>query len=45
MVVLFLFGFSAGGVVGMCSLSLMETVPPALSATSLGIGDSLTHLC
>ena len=44
MVVLFGFGFSAGGMVGMCSLSLMESVPPPLSATSLGIGDCLTHL-
>ena len=44
MVVLFGLGFSNGGMVGMCSLSLMESVPPSLSATSLGIGDCLAHL-
>ena len=44
MVVLFVFGFSTGGMLGMCSLSVMESVPPVLSATSLGVGDCLTHL-
>ena len=44
MLVLFVFGFSASGAVGMCSLSLMESVPVALSATSLGVGDCITHL-
>ena len=44
MMVLFGLGFSTGGMLGVCSLSLMESVPDALSATALGIGDCTTHL-
>ena len=44
MVVCFGCGVSIGALVGMCSLSLMESVPPALSATALGIGDCTAHL-
>lgn len=43
-IVFFCIGFSTGGLLGLCSLSLMECVPPALSATALGIGDCSTHL-
>ena len=42
--VFFVTGFSTGGMLAANSLSLMESVPTALSATALGIGDCASHL-